>query len=86
MIETNVDYKTMAGDARLVLIGESMHNVPGYKLEAIKAIKQLKLAGFTHFAIEMLPKNMQEKIAFYQRTGQSSQRCRSKNSCARYER
>lgn len=68
-INTDVNYKTMAGNARLVMLGESSHSIASYKYEAIKAIKQLKAAGFTHFAIEMLPKNMQEKIDFYQRTG-----------------
>ena len=68
-INTDVNYKTMAGNARLVMLGESSHSTAGYKYEAIKAIKQLKTAGFTHFAIEMLPRFMQEKIDFYQRTG-----------------
>ncbi|MEI8704037.1 ChaN family lipoprotein [Pseudoalteromonas sp. B62] len=68
-INTDVNYKTMAGNARLVMLGESSHSTAGYKYEAIKAIKQLKAAGFTHFAIEMLPRAMQEKIDFYQRTG-----------------
>ncbi|ATG79575.1 ChaN family lipoprotein [Pseudoalteromonas sp. 1_2015MBL_MicDiv] len=68
-INTDVNYKTMAGNARLVMLGESSHITAGYKYEAIKAIKQLKAAGFTHFAIEMLPHSMQEKIEFYQRTG-----------------
>ena len=68
-INTDVNYKTMAGNARLVMLGESNHNTAGYKYEAIKAIKQLKAAGFTHFAIEMLPQSMKEQVAFYQRTG-----------------
>ena len=68
-INTDVNYKTMAGHARLVMLGESNHNTAGYKYEAIKAIKQLKAAGFTHFAIEMLPQSMKEQVAFYQRTG-----------------
>ena len=54
-INTDVNYKTMAGNARLVMLGESSHSAAGYKYEAIKAIRQLKAAGFTHFAIEMLP-------------------------------
>jgi len=68
-INTDVNYKTMAGNARLVMLGESSHNPAIYKYEAIKALRQLKTAGFTHFAIEMLPRSMQEKIEFYQRTG-----------------
>ena len=68
-INTDVNYRTMAGNARLVMLGESSHNTAGYKYEAIKALKQLKGAGFTHFAMEMLPRSMQEKIDFYQRTG-----------------
>lgn len=68
-INTDVNYRTMAGNARLVMLGESSHNPAIYKYEAIKALKQLKAAGFTHFAIEMLPRSMQEKIEFYQRTG-----------------
>ena len=68
-INTDVNYKTMAGNARLVMLGESSHSAAGYKYEAIKAIRQLKAAGFTHFAMEMLPRYMQEKIDFYQRTG-----------------
>ncbi len=59
----------MAGSARLVMLGESSHNPAIYKYEAIKALRQLKAAGFTHFAIEMLPRSMQEKVEFYQRTG-----------------
>ncbi|WP_432455205.1 hypothetical protein ACRRS0_07055 [Agarivorans sp. QJM3NY_29] len=42
MIKQNVDYKTMAGNARLILLGESTHSVAAYKIEAIKALKQLK--------------------------------------------
>ena len=68
-INTDVNYKTMAGNARLVMLGESSHNPAIYKFEAIKALRQLKASGFTHFAIEMLPRSMQEKIVFYQRTG-----------------
>jgi len=68
-INTDVNYRTMAGNARLVMLGESSHSATGYKYEAIKAIRQLKAAGFTHFAIEMLPSSMQEKIELYQRTG-----------------
>ena len=67
-INTDVNYRTMAGNARLVMLGESSHNTAGYKYEAIKTLKQLKGAGFTHFAMEMLPRSMQEKIEFYQRT------------------
>ncbi|WP_426357547.1 ChaN family lipoprotein [Pseudocolwellia sp. HL-MZ19] len=68
-INTDVNYRTMAGNARLLMIGESSHNAAMYKYEAIKALKQLKAAGFTHFAMEMLPKTMQEQIDLYQRTG-----------------
>ncbi|GAP75591.1 hypothetical protein W04_2122 [Pseudoalteromonas sp. SW0106-04] len=68
-INKDVDYKKMAGSARLVMLGESSHNPAIYKYEAIKALRQLKAAGFTHFAIEMLPRSMQEKVEFYQRTG-----------------
>lgn len=68
-INMDVNYRTMAGNARLVMLGESSHNPAIYKYEAIKALRQLKTAGFTHFAIEMLPRSMQEKIEFYQRTG-----------------
>ena len=38
-INTDVNYKTMAGNARLVMLGESSHSTAGYKYEAIKAIK-----------------------------------------------
>lgn len=68
-INKDVNYKTMAGNARLLMLGESSHNTAGFKYEAIKALKQLKAAGFTHFAMEMLPRSMQEKIDVYQRTG-----------------
>jgi uncharacterized iron-regulated protein len=68
-INKDVNYKKIAGDARLVMIGESSHSTEAYKYEAMKALKQLKAAGFTHFAIEMLPRIMQESIDFYQRTG-----------------
>ncbi len=68
-INTDVNYKTMAGNARLVIIAESSHNPLSYKYEAIKALKQLKTAGFTHFAMEMLPLYIKDKIEFYQRTG-----------------
>ncbi|WP_077342359.1 ChaN family lipoprotein [Pseudocolwellia agarivorans] len=68
-INTDVNYRTMAGNARLLMLGESSHNAAIYKYEAIKALRQLKAAGFTHFAIEMLPLYMQEKIELYQRTG-----------------
>ena len=50
------------------------HNPAIYKYEAIKALRQLKTTGFTHFAIEMLPRSMQEKIEFYQRTGKATAR------------
>lgn len=52
-INTNVNYRTMAGNARLVMLGESSHIPVGYKYEAIKALRQLKTAGYTHLAIEM---------------------------------
>ncbi len=68
-INTDVNYKTMAGNARLVIIAESSHNPLSYKYEAVKALKQLKTAGFTHFAMEMLPLYIKDKIEFYQRTG-----------------
>ena len=68
-INTDVNYRIMAGNARLVIIAESSHNPVSYKYEAIKALKQLKAAGFTHFAMEMLPIKIKEKIDFYQRTG-----------------
>ena len=68
-INTDVNYRTMAGNARLVMLGESSHNPAIYKFEAIKALKELKKLGFTHFAIEMLPRSMQDKVEFYQRTG-----------------
>jgi hypothetical protein len=68
-INTDVNYRTMAGNARLVIIAEASHNPVSYKYEAIRALKQLKTAGFTHFAMEMLPIRIKEKIAYYQRTG-----------------
>ncbi|MDQ2044912.1 ChaN family lipoprotein [Pseudoalteromonas sp. 20-92] len=68
-INMDVNYRTMAGNARLVIIAESSHSPVSYKYEAIKALKQLKAAGFTHFAMEMLPVKIKEKIDFYQRTG-----------------
>ncbi|XPF94950.1 hypothetical protein ACM9HF_02755 [Colwellia sp. RE-S-Sl-9] len=69
-INTDVNYKTMAGNARLVIIAESSHNPASYKYEAIRALKQLKSAGFTHFAMEMLPQRIKDNIEYYQRTGQ----------------
>ena len=63
-INTDVNYRTMAGNARLVMLGESSHSAAAYKYEAIKAIRQLKAAGFTHFAMEMLPLKIKEKIEF----------------------
>ncbi|MBB1364670.1 hypothetical protein H5125_21245 [Shewanella sp. SR44-4] len=68
-INTDVNYRKMAGNARLVIIAESSHNPASYKYEAMRALKQLKAAGFTHFAMEMLPLKIKEKIEFYQRTG-----------------
>ncbi|XQW83466.1 ChaN family lipoprotein [Thalassotalea piscium] len=68
-INTDVNYRTMAGNARLIILGESSHNTPGYKYEAVKALKQFKTLGFTHFAMEMLPRFMQDKIDLYQRNG-----------------
>ncbi|MBE0380076.1 hypothetical protein [Pseudoalteromonas prydzensis] len=41
-INTDVNYRTMAGNARLVMLGESSHNPAIYKFEAIKALKELK--------------------------------------------
>ena len=68
-INTDVNYRTMAGNASLVIIAESSHNPASYKYEAIRALKQLRVAGFTHFAMEMLPLKIKEKIDFYQQTG-----------------
>ena len=68
-VNTDVNYRKMAGNARLVIIAESSHNPVSYKYEAIRALKQLKAAGFTHFAMEMLPLHINEKIEFYQKTG-----------------
>ncbi|WP_278404574.1 ChaN family lipoprotein [Pseudoalteromonas ruthenica] len=68
-INKDVNYRKMAGSARLILLAESSHNPVIYKHEAIKALRQLKAAGFTHFAMEMLPRSMQEKILQYQQTG-----------------
>ncbi|MCG7544967.1 ChaN family lipoprotein [Pseudoalteromonas sp. MM17-2] len=68
-INKDVDYRKMAGNARLVLLAESSHSPMSYKYEAIKALKQLKAIGINYFAMEMLPIKLKEEIDHYQRTG-----------------
>ncbi|RZF83632.1 hypothetical protein EXT46_04880 [Pseudoalteromonas sp. CO325X] len=68
-INKDVDYKKMAGSARLILLAESSHNPASFKYEAIRALKQLRQAGFTHFAMEMLSHDMHERLTYFQKTG-----------------
>ncbi|MGF1727649.1 hypothetical protein [Photobacterium nomapromontoriensis] len=64
-----VNYADMVKNSKLVLLGESSHAIPHYKVELIRALKALKALGFTHFAMEMLPISLKEKIDLYNRTG-----------------
>ncbi|MCG7565790.1 hypothetical protein MHM95_05755 [Pseudoalteromonas sp. CnMc7-15] len=68
-INEDVNYRKMAGNSRLFIISESSHHPAAYKYEAIRALKELKKAGFTHFAMEMLPLSLREKVNTYQQTG-----------------
>jgi len=64
-----VNYAAMTQTAKVVILGEAAHHQEDYKNEVIRAIKDLKVLGFTHLAMEMLPLSAQHDIDVYNRTG-----------------
>ncbi len=62
-----VDYATMLPEnISVVFFGEMSHNTHAYKTEILNALPELKRIGFTHLALEMFPKNLQDELnAFF---------------------
>lgn len=59
MIKNNkINYLKLAGKNKVVILGETSHSNFSFQNEIVIALKNLKLAGFTHIGMEMLPTNI----------------------------
>lgn len=62
-IKRPVNYLEMfPRNIQVAIFGESTHHQQAYKTELMESLPELKRAGFTHLALEMLPFTIQDKL------------------------